>query len=107
MSNDINKRTIIKLIMLITLSIIILNAQELKKSEYDINKCIKIKYTKEDIKKYKKLIQEGEIQGYNCAGIYYMRQGNFKEAINYFNKGKEKGSIEAYAQLGSLYLSFL
>ncbi|RXJ83078.1 hypothetical protein, partial [Arcobacter sp. CECT 8985] len=102
-------KLIIKLIILITLSIIILNAQEveLKKSEYDINKCIKIKYTKEDIKKYKKLIQEGEIQGYSCAGIYYMRQGNFKEAINYFNKGKEKGSIEAYAQLGSLYLSFL
>ncbi|AXX93448.1 tetratricopeptide repeat protein [Malaciobacter molluscorum LMG 25693] len=100
-------QSIKKLIILITLSIIILNAQELKKSKYDINKCIKITYTKEDIKKYKKLIEEGEIQGYSCAGIYYARQGNFDEAINYFNKGKEKGSIESYAQLGSLYSSFL
>ncbi|RXJ91318.1 hypothetical protein CRV00_13915 [Malaciobacter molluscorum] len=100
-------QSIKKLIILITLSIIILNAQELKKSKYDINKCIKITYTKEDIKKYKKLIEEGEIQGYSCAGIYYMRKGNFDEAINYFNKGKEKGSIESYAQLGSLYSSFL
>ncbi|PHO16809.1 hypothetical protein CPU12_13730, partial [Malaciobacter molluscorum LMG 25693] len=100
-------QSIKKLIILITLSIIILNAQELKKSKYDINKCIKITYTKEDIKKYKKLIEEGEIEGYSCAGIYYARQGNFDEAINYFNKGKEKGSIESYAQLGSLYSSFL
>ncbi|RXK00867.1 hypothetical protein CRU98_00010 [Arcobacter sp. CECT 8986] len=100
-------KLIIKLILQITLFTILLNAQELKKSEYDINKCIKITYTKEDIKNYKKLIEEGELQGYSCAGIYYTRQGNFDEAINYFNKGKEKGSIESYAQLGSLYLSFL
>lgn len=85
---------LIKKSLLISLSITILNAQELKKSNYDI-------------KEYKKLINQGELQGYSCAGIYYVRQGNFKEAINYFNKGKEKGSIESYAQLGSLYSSFL
>ncbi|PHO13998.1 tetratricopeptide repeat protein, partial [Malaciobacter marinus] len=100
-------QNIIKTLLIICITTVVLNAQELKKSEYDINQCIKIEYTKEDIKKYKKLIQEGELQGYSCAGIYYARQGNFDEAIDYFNKGKEKGSIESYAQLGSLYLSFL
>jgi len=100
-------QNIIKTLLIICITTVVLNAQELKKSEYDINQCIKIEYTKEDIKKYKELIQEGELQGYSCAGIYYMRQGDFKEAINYFSKGKEKGSIESYAQLGSLYLSFL
>lgn len=100
-------QNIIKTLLLICITTVVLNSQELKKSKYDITQCIKITYTKEDIKKYKELIQEGELQGYSCAGIYYARQGNFKEAINYFNKGKEKGSLEAYAQLGSLYSSFL
>lgn len=100
-------QNIIKILLLICITTVVLNAQELKKSKYDINQCIKIEYTKEDIKKYKELINQGELQGYSCAGIYYARQGDFKEAINYFNKGKEKGSLEAYAQLGSLYSSFL
>ncbi|MGB7401276.1 MAG: tetratricopeptide repeat protein [Arcobacter sp.] len=100
---------LIKITILISLLVNIAYAQEveLKNSKYDITQCIKVKYTKEDIENYKKLINQGELQGYSCAGIYYMRQGDFKEAINYFNKGKEKGSIESYAQLGSLYSSFL
>ncbi|MGB5919904.1 tetratricopeptide repeat protein [Arcobacter sp.] len=102
------KNSIVKYLILI---LILINTYaqevELKKSDYDITQCIKIEYTKEDIKNYKKLIEEGELQGYSCAGIYYARKGNFDEAINYFNKGKEKGSIEEYAQLGSLYSSFL
>ncbi|MGB5918096.1 SEL1-like repeat protein [Arcobacter sp.] len=100
---------LIKITILISLLVNIAYAQEveLKNSKYDITQCIKVKYTKEDIENYKKLINQGELQGYSCAGIYYMRQGNFDEAINYFNKGKEKGSIEAYGQLGSLYSSFL
>ncbi|RXJ82697.1 tetratricopeptide repeat protein [Arcobacter sp. F2176] len=100
-------QNIIKTLLIICITTVVLNAQELKKSKYDITQCIKIEYKKEDIKKYKKLIQEGELQGYSCAGIYYARQGDFDEAINYFNEGKEKGSIESYAQLGSLYSSFL
>ncbi|RXJ99657.1 hypothetical protein CRU98_06420 [Arcobacter sp. CECT 8986] len=80
---------------------------ELKKSIYDIKQCNKRIYTKEDLEDYKKLIKDGEIQGYNCVGLYYMRDKDYKKAEEYFNKGKEKGSIESYLQLGSLYSNFL
>ncbi|SKB24740.1 tetratricopeptide repeat protein [Malaciobacter marinus] len=80
---------------------------ELKKSTYDIKQCNKKIYTKEDLADYKRLILDGEIQGYNCVGLYYMRDKDYKKAEEYFIKGKEKGSIESYLQLGSLYSNFL
>ncbi|MFK2823964.1 tetratricopeptide repeat protein, partial [Arcobacter sp. YIC-80] len=80
---------------------------EIKKSNYDIKQCNKESYTKEDLEDYKKLVEQGEIQGYNCIGIYYMRAKDYKNAKKYFYKGKEKGSLESYAQIGSLYRHFL
>lgn len=80
---------------------------ELKKSTYDIKQCNKKIYIKEDLADYKRLISDGEIQGYNCVGLYYMRDKDYKKAEEYFTKGKEKGSIESYLQLGSLYSNFL
>ena len=76
---------------------------ELKKSTYDIAKCNKESYTQDDLKSYKALIDQGELQGYNCVGIYYVREKNYDKAKEYFQKGADKGSIESYTQLGSLY----
>ncbi|RXJ97665.1 tetratricopeptide repeat protein, partial [Halarcobacter ebronensis] len=69
--------------------------------------CNKDTYTTQDLDTYNQLIKDGEIQGYNCIGLYYMRAKDYDKAEEYFNKGKDKGSIESYAQLGSLYSSFL
>jgi uncharacterized protein len=78
---------------------------ELKKSTYDIAQCNKESYTPDDLKSYKALIDQGELQGYNCVALYYSRKDDLKTAEKYFKKGAEKGSIESYAQLGSLYSS--
>lgn len=98
---------IIKLITVIVFFSALLNAQTIKKEDYPISQCNKQTYTQEDLKEYKSLIEIGEIQGYNCVGLYYMRAKDYDKAKEYFNKGKEKGSIESYAQLGSLYSNFL
>lgn len=81
-------------------------AKKFIKSSYDIEQCNKESYTQDDLHQYKQLIKDGEIQGYNCVGLYYMRQKEYQKAEEYFNQGKEKGSIESYAQLGSLYSNF-
>ena len=73
------------------------------KSSYDIDQCNKESYTQDDLNQYQQLIKDGEIQGYNCVGLYYIRQKEYQKAEEYFNQGKEKGSIESYALLGSLY----
>ncbi|WP_044417131.1 tetratricopeptide repeat protein [Halarcobacter anaerophilus] len=80
---------------------------ELKKSNYDIKQCNKETYSNKDLEEYNQLIEDGEIQGYNCVGLYYMREKDYKKAKEYFNKGKDKGNIESYTQLGSLYSNFL
>ncbi|RXJ68539.1 hypothetical protein CRV08_06840 [Halarcobacter ebronensis] len=80
---------------------------ELKKSSYDIKQCNKKTYTNKDLENYKQLIKDNDIQGYNCVGLYYMRDKDYKKAEKYFNQGKEKGNIESYTQLGSLYSNFL
>jgi uncharacterized protein len=80
---------------------------ELKKSTYDIAKCNKESYTPDNLKSYKALIDQGELQGYNCVGIYYVREKDYDKAKEYFQKGADKGSIESYTQLGSLYSHWL
>ena len=106
----IKKLTIIILSIFITLNITACSeskSTEIKKSSYDIQQCNKVSYTKKDLEDYKKLIDSGEIQGYNCIGIYYMRAKDYKNAKKYFEKGEKKGSLESYTQLGSLYRHFL
>lgn len=98
---------LIRLFILFLFLINLLNAQTIKKENYPIFQCNKNIYTKEDLEDYKSLIQLGETQGYNCIGLYYMRKNDYDKAKEYFNKAKEKGSIESYAQLGSLYSNFL
>jgi len=78
------------------------------KTDFDLETCKKESYVKEDLKKYKKLIENGEIQGYNCAGIYYIKTSkDYKKAEEYFKKGIKAGNVESYYQLGSLYSTFM
>ena len=78
------------------------------KTNYDLETCKKDNYVKEDLKEYKNLIEKGEIQGYNCAGIYYIKTSkDYKKAEQYFKKGIKAGNVESYYQLGSLYSTFM
>lgn len=78
------------------------------KTNYDIEQCKKETYTKEDLKHFESLIESGEIQGYNCVGIYYIKTTkDYDKAEEYFKKGIKAGSVESYYQLGSLYSAFM
>ncbi|WP_143145163.1 tetratricopeptide repeat protein, partial [Arcobacter sp. LA11] len=78
------------------------------KTNYNIETCKKETYTQKDLKEYQNLIESGEIQGYNCLGIYYIKTTkDYEKAEEYFKKGIKAGSVESYYQLGSLYSTFM
>ncbi len=52
---------------------------ELKKSNYDIKQCNKPVYTIEDLNAYKKLIENNEIQGYNCSRFVLYERKDYKK----------------------------
>ena len=84
------------------------DVQYVLKTNYDLEKCKKKTYTNDDLIKYKNLVKQGEIQGFNCIGIYYIKaKQDYKKAQEYFKKGIKAGSIESYYQLGSLYSTFM
>ncbi|MCP4970003.1 MAG: hypothetical protein GY932_05340, partial [Arcobacter sp.] len=69
------KTLIIFIITLLITSCSIAKQENIKvvKTNYDIEKCKKKNYTEEDLKQFEELIKNKEIQGYNCAGIYYIK----------------------------------
>lgn len=105
----IKNLTLIIITLLLT-SCVQSNQENIKvvKTNYDIERCKKKTYTQEDLKQYEKLIKSGEIQGYNCVGIYYIKAlKDYDKAEEYFKKGIKAGSVESYYQLGSLYSAFM
>ena len=114
MSNYYNKFKILSSIFIILLTLSSCtntnkkNVQYVLKTNYDLEKCKKKTYTNDDLLKYKNLVKQGEIQGFNCIGIYYIKaKQDYKKAQEYFKKGIKAGSIESYYQLGSLYSTFM
>lgn len=84
------------------------NINYVLKTDFDLDTCKKKSYTKDDLIKYEKLIKDGEIQGYNCVGIYYIHTSkDYKKAEKYFKQGIKAGNVESYYQLGSLYSAFM
>ena len=110
MINHLKKLSSLFIITLLLTSCTQINQENIKvvKTNYDLETCKKKTYTHEDLKKYEELINSGEIQGFNCVGIYYIKATkDYKKAEEYFKKGIKAGSVESYYQLGSLYSAFM
>ena len=110
MINHLKKLSSLFIITLLLTSCTQINQENIKvvKTNYDLETCKKKTYTHEDLKKYEELINSGEIQGFNCVGIYHIKATkDYKKAEEYFKKGIKAGSVESYYQLGSLYSAFM
>jgi len=110
MINHLKKLSSLFIITLLLTSCTQINQENIKvvKTNYDLETCKKKTYTHEDLKKYEELINSGELQGFNCVGIYHIKATkDYKKAEEYFKKGIKAGSVESYYQLGSLYSTFM